>query len=217
MASQTLQWRVDRAKQLLRKFHPSADVPDQYMRLNVHLARNDVFRRYMPTREYLFRNPAVSLADQAALPSDWLRYADNATYGNGGIAYPVEYIPVEKIPLMNNNAIMAAHTDSPKLFVANRLINTAPSGLTFLVDYYQRPTDLWNSANSIPLSTTDFMPMETEYSIVRGAFERGVRMTSGLAVSRQLIEKNEMESQQAALEWYEVELERQVKDVQPFI
>ena len=170
----------------------------------------------MPTREYLFRTTA-NLADQASLPSDWLRYADNATYTTGGVDYPVEYIPVEKIPQMNNNAILAAYADSPKIAIFNRKINTFPGSITLAVSYYQRPADLWRSDNSILLTATDFMPQETEYAIVRGTFERTVRMTSGLDVARQLIEKNEMEGQQAALEWYEVEFGRQIKDVQPFV
>jgi len=216
MASQTLQWRINRVKAMLRKFSPTLELPDQAIQLMVHLSRNDVFRRYIPQRDYLARKTAA-IADGTGLPADWLRYAENATYTTGGNTYPVEYIPVEKIPFVKNQPLFKASAQAPKLAIFNQAINLYPAGITANIDYYWRPTDLWNSAGTVALTTTDNMPLETEYSIVRGAVERCIAMATGIVAAAEIMEKTRAESEESAVKWYEEAFGFNMKNIQPLV
>lgn len=205
--SQTLQWRVDRVKTYARKLHATLTLPEQMLRLNVHLSRNDIYKRYLPQKEFLFRKP-ISIADGAYLPADYVRYADNSTYTTGGHTYPFEYIPAEKIASVGASAIFKAFADCPKFAIIDQKVVTFPSGITIdNWEYYWHPVDLFASDNSIPGTTQDNMPPETEFAIVRGAFERSLRMQMGREAMQEFMEKNRAEVARATTEFYTEEFE----------
>lgn len=200
--SQTLQWRVDRVKALARKLQAVLTLPDQMIRLNVHLSRNEVYMRYLPMAEHLFRK-SISLADGATLPDDYVRYAENATYTTGGATYPFGYIPAEKIASVKTQTMFKAFATDPKLAIYDGKLHTYPTGIT--VDnwnYYWHPVDLFASDNSIDPTTQDNMPQETEFAIVRGAFERSLRMQLGHDAMVAFLDKNRSEVQEATTEFY---------------
>lgn len=215
--SQTIAWRMNRAKVMLQKYAPTLVISDQVLQLNVHLSRNDVFKRYIPQRENLARKFAA-INDGANYPVDWLRYADNATYATGGSTYPLEFIPVEKIPFVKSQPLFKAYPETPKIALFDQAIHFYPAGLQAVqVEYYWRPVDLWKSDNSIALTTTDNMPMETEYAIVRGAVERSVALAENKQIAAQLMEKNRLNSEEAAIEWYQEVTGASLKGVIPLV
>lgn len=216
MASQTLQWRVDRVKGLIRKLSPNLAVSEQIIRLAVHLSRNDVYKRYLPQAEHLFRK-SVSIADGAALPTDYVKYAENATYTLSGSTYVFDYIPVEKIAAVKKQSMFKAYADQPKLAIYNQQVHTYPSGITIdNFEYYWYPVDLFAADNSIPTTTTDNMPQETEFATIRGATERAMRMLMGHDAMVQFLEKNRVQVEQATMEFYRDTFGAEMKDLQVF-
>lgn len=214
--SQTLQWRVDRTKALARKLNADLTLPEQMIRLNVHLARNDVFKRYLPQAPHLFRK-SVSIADGDFLPSDYLRYAEEATYTTGGHTYPVEFIPAEKIASCRTQPMYKAYAETPKFSIVNQKILTLPSSITMSDwSFFWHPVDLFASDNSIPLTTTDNMPQETEFAIVRGAFERSLRMQLGHEQMRQFLEKARADIEMETVEFYKDTFGVEMQDLKAF-
>lgn len=200
--SQTVQWRINRVKAYARKLNATLAMGDEMIQFNVHLARNDVFKRYLGQAEHLFRK-SISIADNTQLPADYLRYAENATYTTGGNTYPFVYIPAEKIPSVKAQPFFKAYADQPKLAIFDGKLHTYPSGIT--VDnweYYWRPVDLWASDHSILGTQTDNMPQELEFHIVRGAFERTIIMQMGRRAAQQFLEKNRSEVEKVTAEFY---------------
>lgn len=203
--SQTVGWRINRVKVMIGKFAPTLSVSDQVIQLAVHLARNDVFKQFIPMREELARK-FDTFSDGANYPADWLRYADNATYATGGKTYPLEYILVEKIGSVKKHPLYKAYTTSPKIALFDQALHFFPAGLTGVsVEYYWRPVDLWSSDPNaqVALSTTDNMPLETEYAIVRGAAERCVALAESKQAAAELMAKNKLNTEESAVAWYQ--------------
>jgi hypothetical protein len=212
--SQTLQWRVDRTKALARKLNANLTIPEQMIRLNVHLGRNDAYMRYLPQAEHLFRK-SISIADGANLPNDYVKYAENATYTTSGSTYSFSYIPAEKISSVKTQPMFKAYGTDPKLAIYDGKVHTFPTGITIdNWEYYWHPVDLFASDNSIPLTTQDNMPQETEFAIVRGAFERSLRMQLGHDAMVEFLEKNRNDIQVATAEFYRDVFGAELADLQ---
>lgn len=169
--SLTLAQRLAKVEAYAMVYHRGIKLSDQLMIKNIERSRDEVYRRFLNTQENTFRKP-VSLADGAALPADFVIFANNA-YWTSGTNFPAALIEVEEIPEVYVNPLVSAVSTGNKYacyYSADQKFNTIPAGLTMTVEYYAKPAALFTTP--IDLTLTDNMPEDTEDAIARGAFER---------------------------------------------
>lgn len=194
--SLTIAQRIAKVKVLLYIYHEQVKVTEQLVAMNVQLSRDEVYKADLPTREYNYRK-TITVNHNDPLPTDYVAYGNNAWCTVDGNIATISYLDIQEVAGARTNPFMAALADTPKLYFCDQKIKFLPdavplAGVNF--EYYWRPVDLFASDDTIGDTTTDNMPEDTEYAIVRGAAERCLQMLMGKEQAMQLIQQAMNES-----------------------
>lgn len=184
--SLTLAVRLEKTKVMANIVIPLVEIPDQLLIANIERSRDQVWRALVPIREPIFRTTAT-LATDDLLPSDYVSYANNATYVVSATTYPFKFVNIQEIGSIKKNPFDQCTATAPGLWFSDGRLRTFPIGLTGITfEYVKRPTGFFGAVP--PYSETDSLPEDSEAQIVRGAFERTLQNItdeqSGLKLSQ---------------------------------
>lgn len=191
--SRTLQDFESLVRELAASYELEIDLSPGIIRTAINRAVGEVYRYILPKRPYLYRRTAT-LADGAALPSDYLHYAGLAYIKDGtGKRTDFRYTPVAEIPAIKRNFILLGNAKNPALWISDKAIHTWPaaiSGIQF--EYWIRPLPM------VDPTETSATPPDMEMLVARCAFERCLIVMLGekdsLAVTQDKLQKVQTEN-----------------------
>jgi hypothetical protein len=174
-------------------FEPMVELPPSLKDKFLQDSRDEIARKFLTVDEYLFRLP-VAMVDGDRVPVDWQTNAYNVYYMNGGNVQPLTYLPPEDFGTALANSIAVNSATNPYYWFSGLHFHTLPAGLSCSVEYYQKPTLMFNYGTPISDSTTDMMPADTEPLIIRGGYARCLMILSEDTKSVMKINKEDLMS-----------------------